>query len=82
MPLSQEDKDHSLKRLGAFAGMLEDCSALVIIHVSDGGKCTFHRSGNVFAQAGAARFFEAGLRTSLVEADWDPDEDEATASDE
>lgn len=76
MALSSQEKDDALKRLGAFAGMLEDCSALVLLHVNEAGVCTFHRCGNLYAQAGAARVFEVGIRQALVESDWDPDGEE------
>jgi hypothetical protein len=71
MPLANVDE--SLKRLGAFAGMLNDCSALVVLHVDESGHLTFHRSGNIYAQLGAVDMMAKGLTNSLAEDDWDPD---------
>ena len=77
--MKQEDQEITLKRLGAFAGMLGDCSAIVVLHVDDGGHMTFHRAGNVYAQCGAAAVFSKGLRNGLVEDDWDPDKEDEDA---
>lgn len=76
MTLTAEQMEESLKRLGAFAGMLNDCSALVVLHVNEAGHLTFHRSGNIYTQAGAAHVFAKGLRNELVECEWDPDGDD------
>lgn len=73
--MKPEEQNDTIKRLGAFAGMLDDCSAVVVLHVSKDGRFTFHRNGNIYAQLGALRVLERGLTSELVETEWDPDEE-------
>lgn len=81
--LTQEDKDNTLKRLGAFAGMLEDCSAIVVLHVNERGDLKYHRSGNLTTLVGAAAIFEKALRDETADGfnEWDPDEDTTDGQD-
>jgi ribonuclease HII len=55
--------------------MLEDCSALLIIHVNENGDMKYHRAGNLTTLVGAASIFGKALRDETAEGfdDWNPD---------
>lgn len=73
MSLPFEDQQEAIKRLGAYAAMVDNCSALIIIHLDDESNLKYSRFGCPYAQIGALEVFSKGIRSGLVNQTWDPD---------